>query len=118
MTVRSLNTILSEFGLQVINEALSFANFTAKLYHNEKPGLLPSLRYCYENMRDEGKDIVMQAQDDYLYDEQCFYQMILFLKNQFNYQEKKMPEDLNAVITDSSNKGGILYELTKFQADH
>jgi SAM-dependent methyltransferase len=56
------------------------ANFPTKLYHNEKPGLLPSLRYCYENMRDDGKDLVMQAQDDYLYDETCFHHMILFLE--------------------------------------
>ena len=68
----------TEFGLKVINDNLSLANFPAKLYHNETPGLLPSLRYCYENLRDEGKDLVMQAQDDYLYDEQCFYHMILF----------------------------------------
>jgi len=68
----------TEFALKVIEDNLSFANFPTKLYHNELPGLLPSLRYCYENMRDEGKDIVMQAQDDYLFEEHCFYQMILF----------------------------------------
>ena len=68
----------TEFALKVIEDNLASANFPTKLYHNELPGLLPSLRYCYENMRDEGKDIVMQAQDDYLFEEHCFYQMILF----------------------------------------
>ena len=79
----------SEFGLQLIKNNLALANFSTKLYHNELPGLLPSLRYCYENMRDEGKDLVMQAQDDYLFDEQCFYQCILhWLKFQPKFEKK------------------------------
>lgn len=66
----------SEEGIQILKDNLSLANFSTNLKHIEGYGLLTSLRECYENMRDEGKDLVFQAQDDYLFDEPCFYELV------------------------------------------
>jgi hypothetical protein len=65
-----------ENGIQVLTDNLSLANFPTNLKHIEGFGLMASLRECYENMRDDGKDLVFQAQDDYLFDEECFYQLV------------------------------------------
>ena len=66
----------TDFGVQILKDNLELANFPTTLNHIENTGLLASLRCCYENMRDEGKDLVMQAQDDYLFDEKCFYEVV------------------------------------------
>ena len=66
----------SNDGIQILKDNLSLANFSTSLTHIEGHGLMASLRECYENMRNEGKDLVMQAQDDYLYDEECFYRIV------------------------------------------
>lgn len=67
----------TEHGIQILKNNLDLANFPTTLKHIEGFGLMASLRECYENLRDEGENLVMQAQDDYLFDEQCFYQSIL-----------------------------------------
>jgi len=66
----------SEEGIQILKDNLSLTNFSTSLKHIEGCGLMASLRECYENLRDEGKDLVFQAQDDYLFNEECFYQLI------------------------------------------
>jgi predicted SAM-dependent methyltransferase/predicted O-methyltransferase YrrM len=66
----------SDEGVQILKDNLFLANFQTSLNHIEGRGLMASLRECYENLREEGKDLVMQAQDDYLYDEECFYQVV------------------------------------------
>lgn len=63
-------------GINILKNNLSLANFEAKLKSIKGRGLMASLRECYENMRDQGKDLVFQAQDDYLFDELCFYELI------------------------------------------
>jgi predicted SAM-dependent methyltransferase len=67
----------SEEGIGILKDNLSLSNVPTNLKHIEGFGLLASLRECYENMKNEGKDLVFQAQDDYLFDEECFYQLIL-----------------------------------------
>jgi SAM-dependent methyltransferase len=68
----------SDDAVQILKDNLSLANFTTSLTHIEGRGLMASLRECYVNMRDQGKDLVMQAQDDYLVDEPCFYELVRF----------------------------------------
>jgi SAM-dependent methyltransferase len=67
----------SDEGIQILKDNLSLANFPTNLKQIEGFGLLASLRECYENMRDTGKDLVFQAQDDYIFDEECFHQLVL-----------------------------------------
>lgn len=64
-------------GIQVLRDNLQRAEFPTTLTSIESCGLMASLRACYEDLRDHGKELVMQAQDDYLFDEVCFYQTIL-----------------------------------------
>lgn len=66
----------SEQAIAELKSNLELARFPTTLTHLDTKGLLPSLRACYSNMYDEGKDLVFQAQDDYLFDEKCFYEMI------------------------------------------
>lgn len=66
----------TEQGLAVLDRNLAQANFRTQLRHCENTGLIASLRDCYIELHDNGKDLVMQAQDDYLFDEQCFYQLV------------------------------------------
>jgi len=78
-------------GVQILKDNLSLANFPTNLKHIEGFGLMASLRECYESMRDNGKDLVFQAQDDYLFDEECFYQMVL----QWQQYQPKFPKPLS-----------------------
>lgn len=66
----------SEEAVKILKDNLGLANFTTTLKHIEGKGLMASLNECYVNLRDEGKDLVMQVQDDYLFDEPCFYELI------------------------------------------
>jgi hypothetical protein len=67
----------TDFALKIIQDNLSKAIFKTNLFHCEDYGLLNSLRDCYVDMKNNGKDLVMQTQDDYLFSEECFYQMVL-----------------------------------------
>jgi len=67
----------SEIGVQNIKNNLKLAMFETELFQIEGRGLLTSLRECYEDMRDNGKDLVMQIQDDYLFHEECFEQLVI-----------------------------------------
>jgi hypothetical protein len=66
----------TEQGIEILKQNLSLANFPTALTHIEGRGLMASLKECYLSLRNQGKDLVMQAQDDYLFDEPCFYEMV------------------------------------------
>lgn len=60
---------------------LSIAHYTSEdteidLVRNTKPGLMASVRSCYLFMQQEGRDIVYQVQDDFLFQTDAIYQMI------------------------------------------
>jgi SAM-dependent methyltransferase len=60
-----------------------------KLDHLDTHGIMPSILKCYEHGRDNGKDLVYFAQDDYLYYETCIWEMV---DAYFAFTEKtKMP---------------------------
>jgi hypothetical protein len=46
------------------------------MVHNTKPGLMASVRSCYQFMQQEGRDLVYQVQDDFLFQPNALYQMI------------------------------------------
>lgn len=66
-----------ESALIELNKNLNIATFNTKLIHLETHGIMPSILQCYEYGRDNGKEIVYFAQDDYLYDQKAIYDMIL-----------------------------------------
>jgi hypothetical protein len=66
----------SEQCIQNIKDALKQATVETKLVHLDGRGLINSLKECYLDMRDNGKDLVMQVQDDYLFYENCFEQLV------------------------------------------
>jgi SAM-dependent methyltransferase len=67
----------TDLAIQILKNNLSEAIFPTQLNHCEGYGLISSLRDCYLDMKNNGKDLVMQVQDDYLFSEECFYQMVL-----------------------------------------
>ena len=67
----------SEKCIQNIKDNLKLANFETELFQIEGRGIHECLKECYHDMRDNGKDIVMQVQDDYLFYEECFLQLVL-----------------------------------------
>jgi glycosyltransferase involved in cell wall biosynthesis len=60
-----------------LKKNLNIATFKTQLIHLETHGIMPSILRCYEHGRDHGRDIVYFAQDDYLYDTKCIYDMIM-----------------------------------------
>jgi ubiquinone/menaquinone biosynthesis C-methylase UbiE len=52
------------------------ASFSCDLVHTEERGLHPSIMKCYELGKEQGKDLVYFAQDDYLYYETALEEMI------------------------------------------
>lgn len=62
--------------VESIKETLKDALFETSFVSLESKGLIKSLEACYKDLRDNGSFLVMQAQDDYLFDEMCFYQCI------------------------------------------
>lgn len=78
----------SKEGIKILENNISIAEFPTNLKKIKKHGLMASLRECYENMLNEGKDLVFQAQDDYLFDEVCFYEMFRQWEK-FNYRFEK-----------------------------
>jgi predicted SAM-dependent methyltransferase len=74
--------------INILKSNMELANFKVDLVHLEDRGLINSLRHCYEYLRDEGKDLVMQAQDDYLFDEKCFFELVN-MQRKFNPRFEK-----------------------------
>ena len=65
-----------EQSVQDLKDNLSRATFQTQLTHLETKGIMPSILKCYEHGRDNGKDWVYFAQDDYLYDETAVAKML------------------------------------------
>lgn len=68
-----------------IKEALSKAVFDTSFIELEERGLIPSLRECYLNLKEQGAHLVMQAQDDYLFHEKSFF---ICLQTYYNLSSK------------------------------
>lgn len=64
-------------GLHILHDNMSRANFEVTLTNLPTRGIIPSLRTCYDDLHTQGKELVMQAQDDYLFHPSCFSQLIL-----------------------------------------
>lgn len=65
-----------EQGIEVIKQNLARATFSTQLEHLETRGIMPSILACYKTGRDQGKDLVYFAQDDYLFEESAIEEMI------------------------------------------
>lgn len=75
--------------LDRLDTILKDCTFQYKLDHLDTYGIMPSILKCYEFGRDNGKDLVYFAQDDYLYYETCVWEMA---DAYFAFTEKtKMP---------------------------
>lgn len=59
-----------------IKEKLSKCKFETKFIELKETGLLNSMKFVYNHMRDSGENLVYFAQDDYLYHESCVFEMI------------------------------------------
>ena len=62
--------------IDFIKSKLSVCSFETKFIALEEHGLLESLKFVYNHMRTEGKDLLYFAQDDYIYEETCVFEMI------------------------------------------
>jgi hypothetical protein len=51
-------------------------NITIEVKSLETKGIMPSIRACYEWLDNNGKDIVYQVQDDYLFTETAVFEML------------------------------------------
>lgn len=67
----------SDTALQHIKDNISLAKFKTSLEHLNTRGIMPSILKCYEYGRDHGKDWVYFVQDDYLYQENSIYDMLI-----------------------------------------
>jgi hypothetical protein len=75
--------------LKRLDTLLKGCKFEYKLDHLDTYGIMPSILKCYEHGRDNGKELVYFAQDDYLYYETCIWEMV---DAYFAFTEKtKMP---------------------------
>ena len=75
--------------LKRLDSVLKECKFSYQLQHLDTYGIMPSILACYEYGRDNGKDLVYFAQDDYLYYETCIYEMV---DAYFRFAEKaKLP---------------------------
>lgn len=71
--------------LKRLDTILNECKFSYDLKHLDTYGIMPSILTCYEFGRDNGKDLVYFAQDDYLYYETCIFEM---LDAYFRFTEK------------------------------
>ena len=62
--------------LKRLDKILLDCTFEYKVDHLDTYGIMPSILKCYEHGRDNGKDLVYFAQDDYLYYDTCIWEMI------------------------------------------
>lgn len=75
---------------QFLRECLikfSAENVQILIEHLDNTGIIDSIKTCYERMESNGKDIVYQVQDDYLYTETAIFEMIdvfMQLRNDVN----------------------------------
>lgn len=54
----------------------SIDNLSVQLEELEERGIMNSIRSCYEWLKDNGKDLVYQVQDDYLFEESAVFEML------------------------------------------
>lgn len=66
-TIEFLNNLIAEY---------SQGNIHFELILEKNLGVMGSIRHCYEWLRDQGKDLVYQVQDDYMYNETAIFEMI------------------------------------------
>ena len=66
-----------EPSINLLKENLSLAKFPTKLMHLETRGIMPSILACYEYGKKHGSDWVYFVQDDYLYEENAIYDMLI-----------------------------------------
>jgi len=68
-----------DWAVNELKKNLNIATFKTQFIPLDTHGIMPSILRCYEHGRDYGKEIVYFAQDDYLYDTNAIYDMILTL---------------------------------------
>jgi len=66
-----------EDSLEKLKVNLNTANFKTNLTHLDTRGIMPSILACYEYGLEHGKDWVYFIQDDYLYEKNAIYDMIV-----------------------------------------
>lgn len=62
--------------IEFLKANLARTTFPTTLTYLETTGIMPSILKCYEHGRDNGKEWVYFAQDDYLYDETAIHKML------------------------------------------
>ena len=68
-----------DWAVNELKKNLNIATFKTQFIPLDTYGIMPSILRCYEHGRDYGKEIVYFAQDDYLYDTNAIYDMVLTL---------------------------------------
>lgn len=66
-TITYLKKLIDHFNCENIN---------IELHNLKNPGIMNSIRYCYEWLEKNGIDIVYQVQDDYLFEHTAVFEMI------------------------------------------
>lgn len=62
--------------LHKCKENFSSHNISISIENLSESGVMESIKRCYQKMEDNGKDLVMQVQDDYLFTETAIFEMI------------------------------------------
>lgn len=62
--------------IDFLNNKKAFSKFPVEIIHLETYGIMPSILRCYQIGKEQGKDIVYFAQDDYLYFETALWEML------------------------------------------
>lgn len=74
--------------LESLKKDIQKAFFKVNLTNLETHGLLSSLLNCYKYGKENGKEIVYFAQDDYLYEDNAIEQMVLFFYDMSSKMDK------------------------------
>lgn len=61
--------------LEILQKEYSQDNIAVSINSLNTGGIMQSIRTCYEWLDSQGKDLVFQVQDDYLFYETCIYEM-------------------------------------------
>lgn len=78
----------SEYIINFLNRAIKHFqkdNLKIELVCLEKKGIMSSIRSCWEWMEKNGKDLVYQVQDDFLFEPHAIFEMIDIWMQLYNY---------------------------------
>lgn len=70
--------------LRLLQTKYSQGNVQVEITDLDTPGIMPSIRKCYQWLDLNGKDLVFQVQDDYLFAPTAIYEMIDVWYQMFN----------------------------------